>query len=49
MSLFKFVKNIKNNKKIDLYNYSKHTRDFTYIDDLINGIDLIKKNNNSYF
>ena len=48
MSLFKFVKNIKNNKKIDLYNYSKHTRDFTYIDDLINGIDLIK-NNNSYF
>jgi UDP-glucuronate 4-epimerase len=38
MSLFKFAKNILTNQPIDLYNHGKHTRDFTYIDDIIEGI-----------
>ncbi len=41
MSLFKFVSNIKKNKKIELYNYGKHIRDFTYIDDICIGIKKI--------
>ena len=35
MALFKFTKLILANKKIDLFNYGNHTRDFTYIDDVI--------------
>mgnify|MGYP003956552081 CR=1 FL=1 len=38
MALHKFVKSIRNNKKIELYNNANHTRDFTYIDDAINQI-----------
>jgi UDP-glucuronate 4-epimerase len=34
MALFKFTKNILNNKKINLFNYGNHSRDFTYCDDL---------------
>ena len=36
MCLFKFTKNILNSDQIELYNYGKHSRDFTYIDDAIN-------------
>ena len=44
MSLFKFVNSILNNKKIVLFNYGKHERDFTYIDDIVLSINkLIKK------
>ena len=39
MSLYYFTKNIYNGKKIDLFNYGDHIRDFTYIDDIINGIN----------
>ena len=35
MALFKFVKNILKRKKIDLYNYGNHYRDFTYIQDVV--------------
>ena len=35
MALFKFTKNILEGKPVDLYNHGKHTRDFTYIDDLV--------------
>jgi len=35
MALFKFVKSILDEKKIKLFNYGEHTRDFTYIDDVI--------------
>ena len=35
MALFKFVKNIFNNKSINIYNRGYHYRDFTYIDDVI--------------
>ena len=38
MALFKFVKNILQKKPIDLYNKGNHTRDFTYIDDVISAI-----------
>ena len=38
MALFKFVKNIIQKKPIEIFNFGKHVRDFTYIDDIINGI-----------
>lgn len=38
MALFKFVNKIINNKSIDVYNYGNHKRDFTYIDDITDGI-----------
>ena len=41
MALFKFCKGILNNKKIDIYNNGKMYRDFTYIDDIVNGISLL--------
>ena len=43
MALFKFTQAILSNKKIDVYNYGKNTRDFTYIDDLIKAISLLVK------
>ena len=43
MALFKFTKNILDNKKIELYNNGNHFRDFTYIDDIVSGIDSIIK------
>lgn len=38
MALFKFTDAILRNKPIDLYHYGKHERDFTYIDDIVDGI-----------
>lgn len=38
MALFKFTKNILKNKPIDVYNNGKMQRDFTYIDDIVDGI-----------
>ena len=38
MALFKFTKAIIENKPIDVYNFGNHTRDFTYIDDIVNGV-----------
>ena len=38
MALFKFVKNILEDKEIDVYNYGNMQRDFTYIDDIVEGI-----------
>ena len=43
MALFKFTKGILTNKKIDIYNNGKMYRDFTYIDDVVNGIILLIK------
>ena len=40
MALFKFVKSALKNKKIDLYNFGNHIRDFTYIDDVVKIIYL---------
>lgn len=36
MALFRFTKNIINSKKIEVYNNGNHSRDFTYIDDVVN-------------
>ncbi|CAH9019434.1 NAD-dependent epimerase [Candidatus Nitrosacidococcus sp. I8] len=38
MALFKFTRNILKNKPIDIYNYGNHQRDFTYIDDIVEGV-----------
>ena len=38
MALFLFTKAIIENKNINVYNYGKMQRDFTYIDDIVNGI-----------
>lgn len=41
MALFKFTNAIINNKKIDVFNNGKHTRDFTYIDDIVEGVSKV--------
>ena len=41
MALFKFTKNIINNHSIELFNNGKHIRDFTYVDDIVDGIYLL--------
>ncbi|MFH1522949.1 MAG: NAD-dependent epimerase/dehydratase family protein [Patescibacteria group bacterium] len=38
MALFKFTKNILDNKPIDVYNNGEMARDFTYIDDIVDGV-----------
>ena len=38
MALFKFTKAIMEGDKIKVFNYGKHRRDFTYIDDIVEGI-----------
>ena len=38
MAYFKFTKNILKGKKIDIFNRGKMYRDYTYIDDIIDGI-----------
>ena len=43
MALFKFVNNIIKNKAIEIFNYGNHSRDFTYIDDIVEGIILLTK------
>lgn len=56
MAYFKFVKSILNNKIIDVFNFGKHHRSFTYIDDITNAIyalfkrkKLVKDNTHSRF
>ena len=38
MSLFLFTKNILAGKPIDVFNYGNHRRDFTYVDDIVEGV-----------
>jgi UDP-glucuronate 4-epimerase len=38
MALFKFTKAILKGEKIQVFNYGNHRRDFTYIDDIVEGI-----------
>jgi UDP-glucuronate 4-epimerase len=38
MSLFTFTRNILEGKPIDVFNYGNHRRDFTYIDDIVEGV-----------
>ena len=52
MALFKFTKAILEEKPIDVFNYGEHTRDFTYVDDIVEGvlkaIDSPAVNNNQW-
>ncbi len=38
MALFLFTRNILRGEPIDVFNYGKHRRDFTYIDDIVEGV-----------
>ena len=38
MSLFMFTRNILNDQPIDVFNHGNHRRDFTYIDDIVEGV-----------
>ena len=38
MALFLFTRNILEGKPIDVFNYGNHRRDFTYIDDIVEGV-----------
>lgn len=52
MALFLFTKNIIEGKTIKVFNHGNHTRDFTYIDDIVLGIikvlDTVPKKNPDY-
>ena len=38
MALFKFTKAMLAGEKIQVFNYGKHRRDFTYVDDIVEGV-----------
>ncbi|MCJ2165165.1 MULTISPECIES: NAD-dependent epimerase [unclassified Pseudodesulfovibrio] len=44
MALFLFTKNILEEKPIDVFNYGKMRRDFTYIDDIVEGVVRVLRN-----
>ncbi|MCF6318867.1 MAG: NAD-dependent epimerase [Proteobacteria bacterium] len=44
MALFLFTKNILAGKPIKVFNYGKHTRDFTFVDDIVEGIVRVLDN-----
>jgi UDP-glucuronate 4-epimerase len=52
MALFLFTKNILEGKPIAVFNHGNHTRDFTYVDDIVEGVlrasDDIAKPNESW-
>ncbi len=43
MAYFKFADKIRLNQKISVYNFGKHSRDFTYIDDAVKMLEKIYK------
>jgi len=48
MALFKFTHAINQGKPIQLYNNGQHSRDFTYIDDIVDGIIKVITVDNKY-
>ena len=42
MAIYKFTEGIINNNTIKLYNFGKHLRDFTYVDDVVDAIELLQ-------
>jgi UDP-glucuronate 4-epimerase len=38
MALFQFTKNILAGRPIDVFNHGRHQRDFTYVDDIVQGV-----------
>ena len=47
MAYFSFIEKLKNNEKIDVFNQGIMQRDFTYIDDVVQGIVNISKIKNN--
>tara|TARA_B100000212_G_scaffold39792_1_gene25755 strand:+ start:1165 stop:2178 length:1014 start_codon:yes stop_codon:yes gene_type:complete len=47
MALFMFTKAILNNKTIQVFNYGNHKRDFTYVDDIVEGVIRVLDKNAS--
>lgn len=45
MALFDFTKNILDGNEITVYNYGDMKRDFTYVDDILDGIEIVLDNN----
>ncbi|MDR3666518.1 MAG: NAD-dependent epimerase [Ignavibacteriaceae bacterium] len=43
MAFFKFTKSILNDQPIEVYNHGNMKRDFTYIDDIVTGIEKVLK------
>jgi len=41
MALFKFSDAIVNGKEVDVYNYGNMLRDFTYVDDIVSGLETL--------
>lgn len=44
MALYSFADNITNGRPIDVYNNGDMKRDFTYVDDIVQGIELVSRN-----
>jgi len=38
MALFLFTRNILEGRPIDVFNHGRHSRDFTYVDDIVEGV-----------
>ena len=47
MAAYIFTRSLFENKKINLFNYGKMERDFTYVDDIVDGIVSLIKSNKS--
>lgn len=45
MALFDFTKNILDKNEIKVYNYGNMKRDFTYVEDILDGIEIVIHNN----
>lgn len=48
MAYFKFTSNIHKNKTINVFNFGKHTRDFTFIDDAIKMLTALYRKKNKF-
>lgn len=44
MALYSFTENILKDKPIDVYNDGNMIRDFTYVDDIVQGIEIVSRN-----
>lgn len=44
MALFKFTKNIIAGEEIEIFNHGKHIRDFTFVEDIVDGITKVNNN-----
>jgi len=49
MSIYKFIKNLFENKPIEIFNQGKHARDYSYVDDVVEAISKLIKLKNDKF